>query len=122
MTEAFDVRVIPEFEDTSQPVGEWVEKVELVCRLKEVKDLATVVPLRLTGTRIESMTLVQIIERARVRALLTEDNCTSALGVMHLGVPRRLNRMPKTCQEYMFFNYGLPTTWHDGEGVPEEQW
>ena len=49
MADAFDVRIIPEFDRTSQPVAEWFEKAELVCRLRNVQDLTAVVPLRLTG-------------------------------------------------------------------------
>ncbi|KAK4310299.1 hypothetical protein Pmani_018118 [Petrolisthes manimaculis] len=49
MADSFDVKIIPEFDGTSQPVTEWFEKVELVCKLRNVKDLTTVVPLRLTG-------------------------------------------------------------------------
>ena len=49
MADPFDVKIIPEFDGTTQPVAEWFEKAELVCRLRNVKDLTTVVPLRLTG-------------------------------------------------------------------------
>lgn len=49
MADAFDVRIIPEFDGTSQPVAEWFEKAELVCRIRNIKDLTAVVPLRLTG-------------------------------------------------------------------------
>lgn len=44
----FDIRIIPEF-DGKQPVLEWLEKVELVCRLKSVTEIENVIPLRLTG-------------------------------------------------------------------------
>uniref|UniRef100_A0A5S6QT68 CCHC-type domain-containing protein n=1 Tax=Trichuris muris TaxID=70415 RepID=A0A5S6QT68_TRIMR len=44
----FDLKLIPEF-DGSQPVSEWIEKFELVCELCGVTDLASVLPLRLTG-------------------------------------------------------------------------
>ena len=47
-TANFDVRIIPEF-DGRQPVLEWLEKVELVCRLKSVTQIESVIPLRLTG-------------------------------------------------------------------------
>ena len=43
-----DLRIIPEF-DGSQPVLEWLEKVELTCRLRSVTELENVIPLRLTG-------------------------------------------------------------------------
>lgn len=45
-----DLRLIPEFDGSgSAPVGEWWEKAELVCKLREVKHLEKVIPLRLTG-------------------------------------------------------------------------
>lgn len=44
----FDIRIIPEF-DGRQPVVEWLEKVELTCRLRAVTELENVIPLRLTG-------------------------------------------------------------------------
>ena len=46
---AADLRLIPEFDGVSQPVCEWLEKVELVCELRGIKGLHAVVPLRLTG-------------------------------------------------------------------------
>lgn len=46
----FDLRLIPEYDGTDkQSVVEWLEKLELVCKLREVTDVASVVPLRLTG-------------------------------------------------------------------------
>lgn len=46
----FDVRLIPEFDGSpSQSVTEWFEKLELVCRLRKVEDVACVIPLRLSG-------------------------------------------------------------------------
>ncbi|KAK8383421.1 hypothetical protein O3P69_019068 [Scylla paramamosain] len=50
MADTLDVKIIPEFDGISHPVAEWFEKAELVCRLSNVKDLTTVVPLRLTGS------------------------------------------------------------------------
>ena len=44
-----DLRLIPEFDGVSQPVCEWLDKVELVCQLRGIKGLHVVVPLRLTG-------------------------------------------------------------------------
>uniref|UniRef100_A0A5S6QZ90 Integrase catalytic domain-containing protein n=1 Tax=Trichuris muris TaxID=70415 RepID=A0A5S6QZ90_TRIMR len=46
----FDVQLIPEFDGShSQSVTEWFEKLELVCRLRKVADVACVIPLRLSG-------------------------------------------------------------------------
>ena len=45
-----DLRLIPEFSgDPTTSVTEWIEKVELVCRLRGVTELEEVIPLRLTG-------------------------------------------------------------------------
>ena len=45
-----DLRLIPEFSGSGgKSVTEWFEKLELVCRLRGVTDLKTVVPLKLTG-------------------------------------------------------------------------
>ncbi|KFD47059.1 hypothetical protein M513_12047 [Trichuris suis] len=47
---AFDVRLIPEFDgSSSQCVSDWFLKLELVCRLRRVVDVAAVIPLRLAG-------------------------------------------------------------------------
>lgn len=50
-SKAMDLRLIPEFDGTSQAVEGWLEKVELVCKLRGITDteLHTVVPLRLSG-------------------------------------------------------------------------
>lgn len=46
---SMDLRLIPEFDGAGQGVAEWLEKLELVCRLRGVTDLHNIVPLRLTG-------------------------------------------------------------------------
>lgn len=47
---SLDLRLIPEFSGSrGNSVSEWFEKLELVCRLRGVTDLKTVVPLKLTG-------------------------------------------------------------------------
>ena len=46
----FDLKLIPEFDGSgTQSVVEWIEKLELVCKLRKVKSVADVLPLRLTG-------------------------------------------------------------------------
>ena len=47
----FDTRLIPEFNGsaTVPSVVEWVEKAEGICKLCEIEEPATVIPLRLTG-------------------------------------------------------------------------
>lgn len=45
-----DVRIIPEFDGTGPtPVGEWWDKAVMVCKLRGMKDLEKIIPLRLTG-------------------------------------------------------------------------
>ena len=44
-----DLRMIPEFDGVSQPVAEWIEKLELVCDLRGIYSLHSVIPLRLAG-------------------------------------------------------------------------
>ena len=48
-TDGAVLRLIPEFDGLSTPVAEWLEKVELVCSLRGVTALETVIPLRLIG-------------------------------------------------------------------------
>ncbi|KAK4329283.1 hypothetical protein Pmani_000317 [Petrolisthes manimaculis] len=46
----FDLRLIPEYDGSDkQSVIEWLEKLELVCKIRGVADVASVIPLRLTG-------------------------------------------------------------------------
>ena len=45
-----ELRLIPEFSgDATQNVVEWLEKAELVCNLRGIAHLESVIPLRLTG-------------------------------------------------------------------------
>ena len=45
-----ELRLIPDFSgDATQNVVEWLEKAELVCDLRGIAHLETVIPLRLTG-------------------------------------------------------------------------
>ncbi|KRY46263.1 hypothetical protein T03_13183, partial [Trichinella britovi] len=47
---SLDLRLIPEFDGSpQQSVVEWLEKVELVCKLRDISDVASIIPLRLTG-------------------------------------------------------------------------
>ncbi|KFD58147.1 hypothetical protein M513_00910 [Trichuris suis] len=48
---SLDLRLIPEYDGTAkQSVSEWLEKVELVLKLRGIANIADVVPLRLTGS------------------------------------------------------------------------
>ena len=40
-----DLRLVPEFDGASQDVAEWIDKLELVCRLKGVENQENVIPL-----------------------------------------------------------------------------
>ena len=45
-----DIRLIPEYDGASTiSVVEWLDKVELVCKLRDIECLEEVIPLRLTG-------------------------------------------------------------------------
>ena len=48
---AFDIRLIPEFHGVSSDhtVSEWLEQVELVCKMCDVDNVECVLPLRLRG-------------------------------------------------------------------------
>ena len=46
--EKTDLRLIEEFDGT-RDVVEWLEKVDLVCKIRSIADLTLVIPLRLTG-------------------------------------------------------------------------
>ncbi|KRX80125.1 hypothetical protein T06_4700 [Trichinella sp. T6] len=47
---SLDLRLIPEFDGSpQQSVVELQEKVELVCKIRDISDVASVIPLRLTG-------------------------------------------------------------------------
>ena len=49
MSIKIDLKLIPEFSgNNQQSVAEWLEKVELVCKIIGITDLASVVPPRLT--------------------------------------------------------------------------
>ena len=48
MLTKIDLKLIPEFSGNDQQVAEWLEKVELVCKIIGVTDLASVVPLHFT--------------------------------------------------------------------------
>ena len=44
-----DVRLIPDFDGENQRVEEWLQKAELICELRKVTELHTVLPMRLSG-------------------------------------------------------------------------
>lgn len=78
---SFDLRLIPEFGGSrGDSVSEWFEKLELVCRLRGVKDLTTVVPLKLTGGAFavyqhltdKSKEDIKIVKNALISAFSTD--------------------------------------------------
>lgn len=44
-----ELRLIPDFSGEGPSVQEWLEKVELVCELRGIKNVEKIIPLRLTG-------------------------------------------------------------------------
>ena len=65
-----DLRLIPEYDGSpGQPVVEWLEKVELVCSLRGVEDVASVIPLRLTGGAFAVYLQLAAHDRADVGAI-----------------------------------------------------
>lgn len=49
MKQSFDMKLIPEFDGSDkQSVVNLLEKLELVCKLRGIIDVANVIPLRLT--------------------------------------------------------------------------
>ena len=49
-TGSLDLKLIPEYDGSgTQSVVEWLEKLELVCKLRDISDVASVIPLRLSG-------------------------------------------------------------------------
>ncbi|KFD56609.1 hypothetical protein M513_02285, partial [Trichuris suis] len=45
----FDIKLIPVFDGSSQPVAEWLEQLELICELSGIQDVSRIIPLRLVG-------------------------------------------------------------------------
>ncbi|KFD61510.1 hypothetical protein M514_26323 [Trichuris suis] len=46
---SMDVRIIPEFEGSSQSAAEWLRKAESACQLCGITDVVQVIGLRLSG-------------------------------------------------------------------------
>lgn len=48
MEQSLDMKLIPEFDgNAKQSVAEWLEKLELVCKLRGIVDVSSMIPLRL---------------------------------------------------------------------------
>ena len=47
---SLDLRLIPEYDGSeTQSVVEWIQKLELICKLRNISDVASVISLRLSG-------------------------------------------------------------------------
>lgn len=47
---SLDLKLIPQYDGSgTASVVEWIEKLELVCKLRKIDDVASVIPLRLSG-------------------------------------------------------------------------
>ncbi|KRZ50123.1 hypothetical protein T02_1604 [Trichinella nativa] len=64
---SLDLRLIPEFDGSpQQSVVELLEKVELVCKLRDISDVASVIPLRLTGGAFAAYLQLNAQERSSI--------------------------------------------------------
>lgn len=76
----FDLKLIPEYGGSgAQSVTEWLEKLELVCRLQGVSDVASVIPLRLTGGAFA--VYLQLSESDRKSAKKVKEELLAAFAV-----------------------------------------
>uniref|UniRef100_A0A5S6R522 CCHC-type domain-containing protein n=1 Tax=Trichuris muris TaxID=70415 RepID=A0A5S6R522_TRIMR len=75
-----DAQLIPVFDGSrSVPVAEWLEKVDLVCRLRGIEDPATVMPVRLAGSAF--VTYMQLPVEDRTKAERIKEALTTAFAV-----------------------------------------
>uniref|UniRef100_A0A5S6QJ61 RNA-directed DNA polymerase n=1 Tax=Trichuris muris TaxID=70415 RepID=A0A5S6QJ61_TRIMR len=66
----FDLKLIPQFDGShGQSVVEWLQTVELICKLRKVEDVASVIPLRLTGGALAVYLQLSDKERESVEKL-----------------------------------------------------
>ncbi|KFD50472.1 hypothetical protein M514_08699 [Trichuris suis] len=64
-----DVKLVPELDGLSQPVLERHEKLELVCELCGIADIARVFPLRLNGSALAVYLQLASEDRKNVRRI-----------------------------------------------------
>ena len=74
--DSMDVRIIPEFNGSAESDGivTWLERVELVCELRKIKDVVTVIPLRLAGQAYDVYSQIPAEDKkdlTKVKAALT---------------------------------------------------
>ncbi|KHJ40057.1 hypothetical protein D918_09885 [Trichuris suis] len=66
----FDLKLIPQFDGShGQSVVEWLQTVELICKLRKVEDVASVIPLRLIGGALAVYLQLSDKERESVEKL-----------------------------------------------------
>ncbi|KFD62492.1 hypothetical protein M514_13006 [Trichuris suis] len=66
----FDLKLIPQFDGShGQSVVEWLQTVELICKLQKVEDVASVIPLRLIGGALAVYLQLSDKERGSVEKL-----------------------------------------------------
>ncbi|KFD47469.1 hypothetical protein M513_11630 [Trichuris suis] len=66
----FDLKLIPQFDGShGQSVVEWLQTVELICKLRKVEDVASVIPLRLIGGALAVYLQLSDKERGSVEKL-----------------------------------------------------
>lgn len=90
-----DLRLIPEFDGTSQPVSEWLEKTELVCDLQGVTELKNVIPLRLTGGAFsvyQQLTVEQKQDYREIKKALTSAFAVDKFQAYDQFVSRKLRK------------------------------
>uniref|UniRef100_A0A5S6R6A0 CCHC-type domain-containing protein n=1 Tax=Trichuris muris TaxID=70415 RepID=A0A5S6R6A0_TRIMR len=72
-----DMQLIPVFDGSvKSSIMDWLEKVELVCKLRGIDDMATVIPLRLAGGAFA--TYMQMPSEDRMNAMKIKDALTTA--------------------------------------------
>ena len=77
---SLDLKLIPEYDGSGkQSVVEWIEKLELICKLREIDDVASVIPLRLSGGACE--VYLQLAEADRKKAEKIKEALLAAFAV-----------------------------------------
>ncbi|KFD69462.1 hypothetical protein M514_18334 [Trichuris suis] len=67
---SFDLKLIPQFDGShGQSVVEWLQTVELICKLQKVEDVASLIPLRLIGGALAVYLQLSDKERGSVEKL-----------------------------------------------------
>ena len=73
----FDIRLVPEYSGDGK-VGEWLDKVALICQLRGVEDLTAVIPLRLCGDAFavyQQLSEAEKRDEGKIRTALLKEGC-----------------------------------------------